>query len=172
MQEGSGLARFKNRSRVQDPEDFNQFCNRCSPSRLVTCSESCAVIAVEVLIKENVVAPVRISLEFLGSSVHGPTAMLIPKKYSNEPIRDLLAHLEQVHQFARTCRTFNFEIVSVVSVKGQETPHEKNVNWHPHRPPPIGIATKHAGVGLSREITHPVLLSSGVEDVGIFFMKF
>ena len=57
------------------------------------------VVAVEVLVKEDVILPMGIGLELLGTTVDGSPAMLVVQEDPCEPVRDLLTHLEEVHHF-------------------------------------------------------------------------
>ena len=56
-----------------------------------------AVVAVEVFVEQDVIAPVGIGLELLRAAVDRTPAMLIAQEDPGEPVGDLLAHLEEVH---------------------------------------------------------------------------
>jgi len=67
------------------------------PKLSVTRSKPGAVIPMEVLVEQDVVAPVRVGLEFLRSTVDRPPATLVAQENAGQPVRDLLGHLEEVH---------------------------------------------------------------------------
>ena len=70
------------------------------PAGLVARAEPGAVVAVEVLVEEDVVAPVGIGLELLRAAVDGSPAVLVAQEDAGEPVGDLLGHLEEVHHLA------------------------------------------------------------------------
>ena len=65
---------------VGPTEELNQFCHEPSPPGLMAGSKASAIISLEVLVKENIILPVRISLEFLRTAVNRATAGFIPQK--------------------------------------------------------------------------------------------
>src|SRR4029453_1114000 len=54
---------FQNRLRAEPPEDVHERRHETGPSRLVAGPEARPVVAVEVLVEEDQVAPVRVLLE-------------------------------------------------------------------------------------------------------------
>src|SRR5215472_3050313 len=78
-------------------EELDQFCNDAGPAGLVAGSQPRPVIPVEVLVEQNVVLPVRIGLEFLGSSVHWTAPRLVSQKNPGQPVGNLPGYLEQIH---------------------------------------------------------------------------
>jgi hypothetical protein len=83
--------------RIEQSEKLDQFRHQSCPSRLVTRSEPGAVIPMEVLVQQDMVAPVRVGLEFLGAPVDRPPAALVAQEDAGQPVRDLLGYLEEVH---------------------------------------------------------------------------
>ena len=45
-----------------------------------------------------------------------------------------------------------------------ERPDDEQVDRHPDRSPPVGVAAEHAGVRLGRQVVHAVLLAAYVQD--------
>src|SRR4029453_17355029 len=68
------------------------------PARLVVGPDAGAVVAVEVLVEEDEVAPVGIALEAFGRSVDGAPAVAATQEQVGEAPRQLGAHLPQVQQ--------------------------------------------------------------------------
>ena len=52
---------------------LQEFRNQTGPARLVTGADAGAVIAVEVFVEGNEIAPIRIRLKFLDAAKHRPT---------------------------------------------------------------------------------------------------
>src|SRR5262249_1710393 len=100
LDEGSKLPAFEDAFPSEQPEELNYLRHPPRPSRLVTRPQSCAVIAMEVFMEQNVVAPVRVGLELLGAAVDRPRAFFVTQEDAGEPVGDLLGDLEEVHQLA------------------------------------------------------------------------
>src|SRR6516164_800221 len=54
---------------IDAPKDVNQFGNQTSPAGLVASAKPGAVVSMEILVEQNVIFPLRITLELLGTSV-------------------------------------------------------------------------------------------------------
>src|SRR5204862_6411158 len=104
----------------------------------MTRAEPCAVIAMEVLIEQDMVAPVRILLKLLRAAVHWPAPSAVEKEDPRQAIRNLLGNLEEIHQFAGTRRAFDLEAIAVVRVEIQEPSDQAEIDGHPDGAPPVG----------------------------------
>src|SRR5689334_20817680 len=82
--------------RVRVAEQLDQARDHPRPAGLVTRSETRAVVAVEVLVEEQVVAPVRVALELLGASENRPAPLLVAREDPAQPLAELPAHLEEI----------------------------------------------------------------------------
>ena len=51
----------------------------------------------EILVEQDMVAPVGVGLKFFRSTVDRPPTLRIPQEYPGKPVRDFLSHLEEVH---------------------------------------------------------------------------
>src|SRR5262249_19880255 len=152
-------------------EELDQRRYHSRPSRLVARAQSRPVIPVEVLVEEDVVAPVGVGLKLLGTAVYGPAAALVAQEDAGESVRDVLGDLEEIHHLAGTGRAFDLERVTVVQVEVQERSDEQGVDRHPDRSAPVGVAAEHAGVGLGREVAYPVLLAAHLQDIGVALVE-
>ena len=68
--------------------DFNKIHqpgNGPRPARLVVGAEAGSVVAVEVLVELEIIAPVRIVLELLRAAINGASAVLVLEKHVREP---------------------------------------------------------------------------------------
>src|SRR3954466_8020046 len=95
---------------VHEPRDDS------GPAGLVAGAQPGAVVAVEVLVEQHVVAPVRIVLEGFRCAVNGAAAVLVLQEDAGDAGGELLGHLVQVHLPARAGRAFDDEVVAVVGV--------------------------------------------------------
>src|SRR5271168_5003862 len=98
---------------IEAPKDFDQRRHEPGPSCLMTGADASAIVAVEIFVEQQVIAPIRIALELLGSPEHRPPAGLIAQEDPGQPIGDLAGDLEQVHQVARAGGTLDLEVVPV-----------------------------------------------------------
>ena len=95
--ESRHLAALQGPLGIQVAEELDEFGHEPGPAGLVARAQPCAVVAVEVFVEEDVVAPVGIGLELLRAAVHGTPAVLVAQEDPGEPIGDLLGHLEEIH---------------------------------------------------------------------------
>src|SRR4029077_3616192 len=105
----SGKVTFRNLEKIRrapTSEHIKSASDYSSPSGLVAGAQSGAVIAVEILVEQDVVFPVRIFLELLGTAIDGPLAVGIAEKDARQPAAKLFGYLEQGHVFSRTRGTF------------------------------------------------------------------
>ena len=54
---------------------LNQFGDNCRPSGLMAGTDTRAIVAMEIFIEQNKVAPVRIGLKFFRAAVHRPASL-------------------------------------------------------------------------------------------------
>ena len=95
---------------IKPAKVFDQTADNPGPSGLMAGPDAGAVVAMEVLVKQQVVVPIRITLKFFGTTVHRPTAAFVAQKNPNQAIGDLMRNLEQINQLARAGWILDFEI--------------------------------------------------------------
>src|SRR6478609_8743632 len=88
--EGAALAGREQSFRVENAKELNQRRDRARPSRLVAGAQACAVVAVEILVEEKVVAPVRVFLERLRAAVDRPSPGRVLEEDPGEAVGDFL----------------------------------------------------------------------------------
>src|SRR5262245_15954386 len=93
--------------RIEPAEPLDQIGDETGPSGLVARADTGAGVAVEVLVEEDQIAPVRVGLERGGFAVHRPGALLVAEEDANEAPRDLLGHLEERHADTGSGRTLD-----------------------------------------------------------------
>src|SRR5262245_27561386 len=98
--------------------------NGTGPTRLVAGAEAGAVVAVKVLVEQEVVAPVRVLLKLAAAPVDRPPASLVSQEDTGQPTRDLLGDLIQRHLPPGARGTFDGELVAIVPVIVQQDPDD------------------------------------------------
>src|SRR6516165_964611 len=124
---------------VDMSEVFDQTGNDTRPPGLVTGADAGPVVAMEVLVEQQVVAPIGIALKFFGAAKDRAPAGFVTQKDPRQATGDLLRHLEQVHQPARPGRALDFEVVSVVGEVMHQGADDQRVDRHPDRPAPVEL---------------------------------
>lgn len=107
------------------------------PSGLVARSQPCTVVAVEVLVEEDVIAPVRVLLELRYGSKGRAPAVLITEEDAFEPVLDLLAYLVEVHPLARAGGALDSKAVSVERIEIEQAPDDQEVHREPDGSTPV-----------------------------------
>src|SRR5262245_11629305 len=98
-------------------EEVDEACDETRPTGLVARAEASAIVAVEVLVEEDQVAPVRVVLELGCASVDRPLAARVAQEDAREPPRDLLRDLEKGHPVPGSRRALDRELVAVEGVE-------------------------------------------------------
>src|SRR6266540_2250896 len=78
--------------RTLTPPFVDQIGNESRPPRLVIGAQAGTVVAVEVLVEQQAIAPQRIVLELRGAAVNRPPAIGAASEEANHPIGDLARH--------------------------------------------------------------------------------
>lgn len=85
---------------IEIAKQLDELGSESCPTGLVAGTQPGTIVAMEVLIKVDIVAPVQIVLELLRAAVDGSSSLRVAQENPGEPVRDLLADLEEVHQLA------------------------------------------------------------------------
>src|SRR5580704_4216 len=125
-------------------------------------------IAVEVLVKENQVTPVRVSLELFQVGEYRPAALFVTKKDVCQPARQFTRYVPQRLHVSRSGREFDFEIVTEIVVELLQGLDQQKIHWEPDWATPVRIASEHSGQRFARFIIRSVLGSVDVEYVRMF----
>src|SRR6516165_2975685 len=96
---------------IELSKDLHYFCDESSPAGLVAGTQAGTVVPMKVFIKQNVIPPVGIGLEFLRPAIDRASSGGIAHKGCRQSPRDLLRYLEQVHHLTRSRGTLHFEVV-------------------------------------------------------------
>ena len=109
------------------------------PTSLMTGADARAIIAMIIFVKEQIVAPVPVVLEFLCTTKDRAPAIAIAKKDRVVAAGNFFGDLVQRHHSATASRTFYLKIFAVVSVVMQHGPNDESVNRRPDRAAPVAI---------------------------------
>src|SRR6516162_8345143 len=94
------LAEFERLLRSHRREQMHDARDDAGPSGLMARAEAGAVVAVEVLVEQHEIAPVRIVLELFRSTVDGSSPFAVAQEDGGETSRELLGDLIQRHLVA------------------------------------------------------------------------
>ena len=98
---------------VHLPKDVEEARDDPGPSGLLTGADAVTVVAVEIFVKQQMVTPIGIALEFLGSAKNRTPASFVAEENPGQPIGDFASDLEKVHQLAGASWALDFEFVAV-----------------------------------------------------------
>src|SRR5258707_6277143 len=85
---------------VQEAKELDEFGHESCPAGLVTGAQPGTIVAMEVFVEVDVVAPERIVLELFRAAVDGSSAIRVAQENPGEPVRDFPADFEEVHEVA------------------------------------------------------------------------
>src|SRR5208282_1620215 len=94
-----------------------QQCNQAGPAGLMRCTQAAAGGAVKILIKQHIVAEPGIFLLDPRIAEHRPVALLVAQKNPAQTPGELGSHFTEVMQPTRPDRTFDLEVVAVITVE-------------------------------------------------------
>src|SRR5690349_20899968 len=109
------------------------------PAGLVAGPDACAVVAVEIFVKQDQVTPVGISLEYFCSTINGPAPVCFPQKDSAQALRDHTGCFPKRQHIAGGRRAFHLQTVAVIVVILLQGFDNQEVDGKPHRPAPVAV---------------------------------
>ena len=121
--EDGAFSGLKEACRIQMPEQMYKRGGQPGPAGLVTSADARSIVAMEVLVEQNTIAPVRIFLKLLCAPENRPAARFIAEENAGEPPAHFSRYFKQVHHLPRTGRTLDFEGVSVIQIEVQQRPN-------------------------------------------------
>src|SRR5262249_10581925 len=135
------------------------------PACLVAGTKAGTILTVKVLIEQDQISPVRISLEFLGASVDRAPSIFVTREGADQAPGDFLSDPVQVHHLPRCGRALDLKIVAVILVKLQQRPDDHRVYREPDRASPVRVAAEETGARLCRFVGSLVFLSENRESI-------
>src|SRR6185436_21196523 len=104
---GAQLAKIQNLLRGCIGAQMQSTRDEPCPSGLVVCTETGSIVAVEILVEKDVIAPMRVLLESCQSSIDWPFPFAIAQKNAGQPAAEFLCDLEKRHIHSGTGRTLD-----------------------------------------------------------------
>src|SRR5262249_31511457 len=79
---------------IEMPEDRDQDCNQSGPPGLMTGADAGTVVAVKILVEQQMVPPMRIGLELLRATKDRPASCTIAQENASQPVGNFAGYLE------------------------------------------------------------------------------
>src|SRR4051812_19801771 len=124
------------------PRLLKELGDQGRPPRLVARPEPFAGVAVEVLVEQHQVTPVRVLLKYSVASVRRTTLSVLRQEESREPPRQFLGDLCKRQVLPRPGRAFHGELVAVVVVVALQPLDQQQIRRKPHGPAPVRVASE------------------------------
>src|SRR6185295_8693294 len=125
--EGGPLAQLQDLLARGRGEQVHDAGDDAGPSGLMAGAQARAVVAVEVLVEQEEIAPMRIVLELPDVPVDRPSAILVAQKNAREPAAELFGDLIQGHVPAGARGTFDGETITVVGIVLEQGANDERV---------------------------------------------
>ena len=119
-----------------------QASNERGPSGLMAGPEALAGVAVEVLVKQEKIAPVGVLRETRVCPVANPAALVVRAKDPPQPGSQFTSRFLQIYPPARAGWTFNAQSIAVEMVVTLQGFHQQVIYREPDWAAPVGIAAK------------------------------
>src|SRR5258708_11423205 len=116
---------------------LDKFCYQARPSGLMAGPDPRAGVAMNIFVKRNVIAPVRISLEFAGLSEHGAPAFPVTQKNLRQAARNVDGNVPESFLLSRAGRKFNLAAVPKKMMEFLQGFDQKEVDREPNWSAPV-----------------------------------
>src|SRR5262249_28180873 len=121
---------------------LEEFRYEAGPSGLVACADARSRVAVEVLVEQDEVLPVRGVLVQSGSGVHGTASLGVLHEDPRHAPRNLRGYFPQRHQIAGAARTFDLKFVAEIVMELLQRLDQQEIYRKPDRPAPVRVAAE------------------------------
>ena len=151
------------------PALLQQLRDQASPAGLVAGADARAVVAVEVLVEEDVVPPVRIVLVCARCRRRRAGARSSSRRKMRVSRREISAATSHERQhLSRAGRALHLEVVAEVMMELLQRFDEQIVHREPDRTPPIGIAAEQTGAPIRPAHSPRGIRAVRAQDVRVF----
>src|SRR6266700_1117241 len=116
---------------------LDEFCYQARPSCLVAGADSRACVAMKIFVKGNVVAPMRIGLEFASLSENRAPAFLVTQKDLRQAARNVDGNVPESFLLPRTGRKFELAAVPKKMMEFLQRCEQKEVDREPNWSAPV-----------------------------------
>src|SRR5260221_13422388 len=130
------------RSSLVDCRTLQKICDQARPPGLMRGPKALAGVAIEILVKEQVVAEMHIALELRAPAENRPLAIVLAREEPSDSPRDLVGDTRDRHVAARSGRAFDLEVVAVIAVKAVKRGDDEEIERQPDRTAPIRVGAE------------------------------
>jgi hypothetical protein len=116
---------------------LQEFGDQCRPAGLMTGAQTDSSVAVEILVKEDQVTPVRVALVPLRRAGRRARPIRTSQEQIGEPPRQFCRDLTQREPVARAGRALYSEVVAVVVMESLQCFNDQVIEGEPDRPAPV-----------------------------------
>src|SRR5262245_35876462 len=138
-----------------------------TPARLVRSAQTATGIAIEVLVKEEVVPEVRVGLKFLVVAENRTPPVLVAPEDVDHPAAKLVSDLLHRSLLAVADRALDAKLVAVELVESVQALDDEVVERHPDRPAPIGVSAEKIVLRFTRGVSDFGPEAGGFEDIRV-----
>lgn len=135
--EAADFAELKDAVGAGGGEEVEGAGDDTGPAGLMAGAEAGSVVAVEVFVELDVIAPEGIFLEFALAAIDGPRAVFVLEENAGEAAGDFLGDLVEVHLAAGAGGAFDGEVVAIVGVVLEQRADDEGVDGHPDGTAPV-----------------------------------
>jgi hypothetical protein len=155
-------------ARLPSPAHVLQAAHReRGPPGLVARPHAPSVVAIEVLVEQHQLLPVRVRRVPRLVTVTGPSSCGVGEEQAGKPGLQLQRDFLQRQPGSRPYGAFDRELRAVEVVVPLQRLQHQEIDREPDRPPPIRVASEESGVPLGRHVVHPIRDAHHVELVGM-----
>src|SRR5262245_42727514 len=130
---------------IQNRPGHQQPRHEPCPPGLVAGAETGAVVAMEVLIEQDQLAPEGSGLKSRAMSIDSPAAGVVAQKHATKVPGNNSGDFPTSHLAPGPGRAFDSQRIAIVGVHSPEGLDQEHVDRHPYRTAPVGVAAEKAG---------------------------
>src|SRR5215470_4039122 len=116
------------------------------------------------------IAPIRIFLKLFDASEDRSPSLIVAQEDARKTKADLLAHFKEVHHLARSRRTFDEEIVSVIGIELKKRANDQHIHRKPYGAAPVRISSEHPRSRFGGLILDLILFAANLQNVRMLFV--
>src|ERR1700693_611113 len=125
----------------------------------------------EIFVKEDKFAPMRISCESEIVSVTRAPTRGIRQKNTRQPRAKFVHDSLKIHHPTRTGRTFHLQPIAIEMVVPLQCLDQQIVDGEPNRSAPIRVAAEEVGAGFAGMVVDAMLCAIRYKDARIFLVE-
>jgi hypothetical protein len=135
-------------------------------------AETPTCFSVEIFVKEDEVAPMRITGETRIISMTWPAARRVGQEDTRQPSAEFIRDLLEIHYTTGTGGTLDLKRIAVEMMIPFERLDQQIVDGKPDRPAPVRIAAEEVSAGFARVEIDAMLHAVRVKDTRVLLVEF